>query len=105
MIIIMIMILITIIITIIIIITITIIIIRLYDSCRSMLFEEISLPSRDYIITALKKTLKYNNMYDGVHVRLTLSRGSKSTSSMNPKFNVFGSCLIIVPEWKPVGWC
>jgi protein-lysine N-methyltransferase EEF2KMT len=41
-------------------------------------------------------------MRDGVHMRLSLSRGEKSTSSMNPKFNVYGSTLIIVPEWKPV---
>lgn len=40
-------------------------------------------------------------MRDGAHMRLTLTRGEKCTSSMNPKFNVYGTTLIILPEWKP----
>ncbi len=42
-------------------------------------------------------------MRDGVHMRMTLSRGLKVTSSMNPQFNLYGTTLMIVPEWKPVG--
>jgi protein-lysine N-methyltransferase EEF2KMT len=42
-------------------------------------------------------------MFDDCHLRLTLSRGTKVTSSMNPVFNIFGCVLLIVPEWKPVG--
>ena len=34
-------------------------------------------------------------------MRLTLTRGEKCTSSMNPRFNVYGTTLIILPEWKP----
>ena len=34
-------------------------------------------------------------------MRLTLTRGEKYTSSMNPKFNVYGTTLIILAEWKP----
>ena len=34
-------------------------------------------------------------------MRLTLTRGEKSTSSMNPKFNVYGTTLIVLAEWKP----
>ena len=40
-------------------------------------------------------------MRDGAHMRLTLTRGEKCTSSMNPCFNVYGTTLIILPEWKP----
>ncbi len=40
-------------------------------------------------------------MRDGAHMRLTLTRGEKVTSSMNPNFNVYGTTLIILPEWKP----
>lgn len=40
-------------------------------------------------------------MRDGAHMRLTLTRGEKYTSSMNPNFNVYGSTLIILAEWKP----
>lgn len=44
-----------------------------------------------------------NGMLNDCHVRLTLSRGTKVTSSMNPLFNIFGCVLLVVPEWKPVG--
>jgi hypothetical protein len=66
-----------------------------------MAFEGI--PTKQFIINAIHKTLQINNMTDGVHMRLTLTRGAKITSSMNPKFNMFGCTLIIVPEFKPVG--
>lgn len=42
-------------------------------------------------------------MFDNTHIRLTLSRGTKVTSSMNPDFNIFGCVLLVVPEWKSVG--
>jgi len=41
-------------------------------------------------------------MRDGVHIRLTLTRGPKITSSMNPAFNIYGTNLIVLAEWKPV---
>ena len=41
-------------------------------------------------------------MYNNIHIRLTLTRGIKTTSSMNPIFNTFGPTLLIVPEYKPV---
>ena len=40
-------------------------------------------------------------MRDGAHVRLTLTRGEKTTSGMSPTFNRSGPCLIVLPEWKP----
>ena len=39
-------------------------------------------------------------MMDGVHVRLTLTRGEKITSGMNPKLNQSGCSLIVLAEWK-----
>lgn len=60
-------------------------------------------PSKDEVRRALFTCLAANGMRDGVHVRLTLSRGLKTTSSMNPVFNIYGCCLLIVPEHKPVG--
>ena len=68
------------------------------DSAKAMHFADI--PSRDEIKQALFDTLKANNMTDGVHVRLTLTRGEKTTSGMDPRLNTMGSCLIIVPEYK-----
>lgn len=43
-----------------------------------------------------------NGMRYDTHLRMTLTRGAKASSSMNPHFNVFGCSLLIVPEWKPV---
>ena len=75
---------------------------RLFDSAKAMAFENI--PTRSYIQNAIFSTLYANGMtIGGAHIRMTLSRGAKLTSSMNPLFNVFGCCLIILAEWKPVG--
>ena len=39
-------------------------------------------------------------MRDGVHMRLTLTRGKKVTSGMSPTNNQYGPTLIIIAEWK-----
>ena len=41
-------------------------------------------------------------MTDEVHIRLTLTRGEKVTSGMDPRLNTKGSCLIVLAEWKPL---
>lgn len=71
---------------------------RLLDSAHAMAFEGI--PTRDEIKSAIFETLKANGMRDEVHIRLTLSRGKKVTSSMNPQVNQYGTCLIVLAEWK-----
>ena len=40
-------------------------------------------------------------MFDETHIRLTLTRGEKITSGMNPRLNQKGCTLIILAEWKP----
>ncbi len=60
-----------------------------------------SIPSREAIKQAIFETLNANKMYDGAHIRLTLSRGLKGTSGMNPQLNTFGCTLIVLAEWKP----
>lgn len=72
---------------------------RLFDSAKSMHFMNI--PTRDYVKEAIFSCLIANNMYDGVHIRLTLSRGLKTTSGMNPELNIYGCTLIVLPEFKP----
>lgn len=72
---------------------------RMYESAKALAFVDI--PSESDIKAALKKTFEANNMTDGVHVRLTLTRGEKITSGMDPRLNQNGSCLIILPEYKP----
>jgi hypothetical protein len=50
--------------------------------------------------TAVFETLKANGMRDGVHIRLTLTRGEKVTSGMSPTNNQSGPSLIVLAEWK-----
>ena len=71
---------------------------RLMESAKSMAFEKI--PTLAFIKEAVFTTLKANNMLDETHVRLTLTRGKKITSGMNPQLNQFGCTLIILAEWK-----
>ena len=72
---------------------------RLIESAKSMDFENI--PSMTDIKTAIFSTLKENGMKNDTHIRLTLSRGLKITSGMDPKLNQFGCTLIVLAEWKP----
>jgi len=71
---------------------------RLMESAKSMDFEKI--PSVEEIRSAIFRTLKENGMRKDTHIRLTLSRGRKITSGMNPKLNQFGCTLIVLAEWK-----
>ncbi len=71
---------------------------RLMHSAHILDFKNV--PSRDEVRSAISETLKANKMVDGVHIRLTLSRGLKSTSGMNPELNIFGCTLIVLAEYK-----
>lgn len=71
---------------------------RLLDSAHALAFADV--PSKEAVTAAIFETLKANGMTDGVHCRITLSRGRKTTSGMDPRLNVHGSTLIIVPEYK-----
>src|SRR5437764_10768392 len=71
---------------------------RLHRSATALSFPEI--PSREKIIEEIKRTLSANKMHDGVHVRLTLTRGVKITSGMDPRLNRGGPTLIVLAEHK-----
>ncbi len=71
---------------------------RLMESAKSMDFSNI--PSVENVKKAVFKTLEANGMRDKTHIRLTLTRGKKITSGMNPKLNQFGCTLIVLAEWK-----
>lgn len=72
---------------------------RLQDSAKSMAFENV--PTNKEIKTAIFETLRANNMRNETHIRLTLTRGLKTTSGMDPRLNKFGCGLIVLAEWKP----
>lgn len=71
---------------------------RLFNSAHAMAFT--SVPTRAEVKDAVFQTLQANNMRDGVHIRLTLTRGRKVTSGMNPQLNRYGPTLIVLAEWK-----
>jgi branched-chain amino acid aminotransferase len=72
---------------------------RLRDSAKALAFAEI--PSHESIIGEIRRTLEANGMRDGVHIRLTLTRGVKYTSGMDPRLSTSGPTLIVLAEWKP----
>lgn len=72
---------------------------RLRRSARALAFAEI--PSDEEITEQIRRTLAANGMTDGVHVRLTLTRGVKVTSGMDPRLNQSGPTLIVLAEHKP----
>lgn len=71
---------------------------RLRHSALALAYAEI--PSHDSIIEELRRTLIANEMTDNVHIRLTLTRGVKYTSGMDPRLNTAGPTLIILAEHK-----
>ncbi|MFN2509264.1 MAG: aminotransferase class IV [Chthoniobacterales bacterium] len=72
---------------------------RLRNSSRALSFAEV--PSDEEILQELRRTLAANKMRDGVHIRLTLTRGVKVTSGMDPRLNQSGPTLIVLAEHKP----
>jgi len=72
---------------------------RLQASAKALAFEKV--PSSAELREAIFATLEANGMRDSTHIRLTLTRGEKTTSGMNPRFNQSGCTLIVLAEWKP----
>jgi branched-chain amino acid aminotransferase len=71
---------------------------RLRRSATALNFADI--PADAAIIEAVTATLRANRMVDGVHIRLTLTRGVKVTSGMDPRLNSAGATLIVLAEHK-----
>jgi branched-chain amino acid aminotransferase len=72
---------------------------RLRRSALALGFERI--PADAEITAEIRRTLAANGMTDNVHIRLTLTRGVKITSGMDPRLNQSGPTLIVLPEFKP----
>jgi branched-chain amino acid aminotransferase len=71
---------------------------RLRRSAEAVSFD--SIPDDSAIIDEIRRTLEANGMRDGVHIRLTLTRGVKVTSGMDPRLNQSGPTLIVLAEFK-----
>jgi branched-chain amino acid aminotransferase len=72
---------------------------RLRAGALALAYGEI--PNAENIIEEIRRTLQANQMTDNVHIRLTLTRGVKYTSGMDPRLNTAGPTLIVLAEHKP----
>ncbi len=72
---------------------------RLRSSALALAFTGI--PSPEELTEHIRRTLTANKMFDGVHIRLTLTRGVKITSGMDPRLNQSGPTVIVLAEHKP----
>ncbi len=71
---------------------------RLYDGAAALLID-IGL-TRDELTSALYDTLRANEMHDGVHMRLMVTRGVKSTPYQDPRVTVGPATVVVVAEHK-----
>src|SRR5262245_3736523 len=71
---------------------------RLRSSALALAFTDI--PTHESIADEIRRTLAANQMRDRVHIRLTLTRGVKITSGMDPRLNRSGPTLIVLAEFK-----
>lgn len=71
---------------------------RLFDGANAI---AIDLPmGRAGIKAALAETLAANQMEDGAHIRLMVTRGTKTTPNQDPRFMASGPTVVIVAEFK-----
>jgi len=73
---------------------------RMAESAKACGFSEI--PNFEKVKSAVKQTIEANGMTTDTHIRLTLTRGVKVTSGMDPRLNQTGPVLVVLAEWKPL---
>lgn len=71
---------------------------RLYEGAGSIQLD-IGL-SPDRLVEEVHRTLAHNGMSDGVHIRLMVTRGVKSTPNQDPRFALGRPTIVIVAEYK-----
>ena len=71
---------------------------RLYEGAQAIMMD-VGL-SRDALTAAIYETLRANDMSDGVHVRLMVTRGVKRTPYQDPRLTVGPATVVIIAEHK-----
>lgn len=71
---------------------------RLYEGAKAIDMD-IGL-SPQALEKRLYDTLEANNMRDGVHIRLMVTRGMKRTPYQDPRVNIGPATIVIIPEYK-----
>jgi branched-chain amino acid aminotransferase len=71
---------------------------RLYEGAKAIALD-IGL-TREELTAALYDTLSANDMRDGVHVRLMVTRGTKTTPYQDPRMTTGPATVVMIPEYK-----
>ena len=71
---------------------------RLWQSAKAV---HMKFPfSKNELVQQVWDVLNENNMNDGVHVRLMITRGIKKTPSQDQRLTISGPNVVIIPEYK-----
>ena len=71
---------------------------RLYGGAKAL---DMDMPvSPQQLGERLYHVLKQNDMQDGVHIRLMVSRGIKATPYQDPRITISPPTIVIIPEYK-----
>jgi branched-chain amino acid aminotransferase len=71
---------------------------RLYEGATAIALD-VGL-GRAQLVAAIQATLDRNAMTDGVHIRLMVTRGKKTTPNQDPRFAIGRATIVIVAEYK-----
>ena len=71
---------------------------RLWQSAKAV---HMKFPfTKEELVRQVWDVLNENQMTDGVHVRLMITRGIKKTPSQDPRLTISGPNVVIIPEYK-----
>jgi len=71
---------------------------RLYEGAKAI-FMDIGI-GPDELVRRLFDCIDANRMEDGVHIRLMVTRGVKSTPYQDPRVTISPATIVIIPEYK-----
>ena len=71
---------------------------RLFEGAKAIAMD-IGL-SREELSRRIYETLDANQMDEGIHIRLMVTRGIRSTPYQDPRVIVSGATVVIIPEYK-----
>ncbi len=71
---------------------------RLYEGAKAI-FMDIGLTPEE-LVQRLFDCVDGNNMTDGVHIRLMVTRGVKATPYQDPRVTIGKATIVIIPEFK-----
>lgn len=71
---------------------------RLYDGAKALDMDIGLSPSE--LVQRIYATCKANEMRDGVHIRLMVTRGEKATPYQDPRVTISAATIVIIAEFK-----